>query len=67
MNIPINVAAAKHLDNLAKEQARNNVKLTEQLHQKQLCKCEYKSPFKDCPNCGPEYWESKKESTTKNL
>jgi hypothetical protein len=62
MNIPINVAAATHLDNKAKEKAREVLKKIEQSYEYEICNCDYKSPFKDCPNCGPEYWE-----TTQNI
>ena len=53
MNVPINTAAALHLDNIAKEQAREeqkqNVKIVKDRVKK--CGCSYESPFKDCPQC----------------
>ena len=54
MTIPINVAAAEHLDNLAKEKARETAKQTETIIKEQVkkCNCSYKSPFKDCLQCG---------------
>ena len=60
MNTIINTAAAQHLDDVAKEQAREASGKSEQLQKDRIkCNCgDCKSPFKDCPNCGPEYWES---------
>lgn len=59
MTIPINTTAALHLDAESKEQARQNCKQTSQSYNEKVkCNCmSYKSPFKNCPNCGPEYWE----------
>lgn len=54
MTIPINITAAKHLDDLAKQKARETAKLTKALVEEQVkkCSCNYESPFKDCPQCG---------------
>lgn len=54
MTIPINVAAAKHLDNLAKEKSRETAKQKQEIIKQQVkkCNCSYQSPFKDCPQCG---------------
>ena len=60
MNTIINTAAAQHLDDAAKEQARDASSQAENIHNQRVkCRCtEYKSPYENCPNCGPEYWES---------
>lgn len=54
MTVPINITAAKHLDDLAKQKAREAAKLTKALAEEQAkkCNCTYESPFKDCPQCG---------------
>ena len=54
MTVPINITAAKHLDDVAKQKAREATKLTKALAEEQLakCSCKYESPFKDCPQCG---------------
>lgn len=63
MNSIINTAAALHLDNTSKEAARetcNQAKIVQ--NERVKCNCsDYKSPFNDCPNCGPEYWEEQVE------
>ena len=48
MTIPINVAAAEHLDNLAKEKARETAKQKQEIIKEQVkkCNCSYKSPLK---------------------
>lgn len=60
MNVIINNAAAQHLDNTSKDYARDVAKKTTQAYEDIVkCNCSaYQSPYKDCPNCGPEYWET---------
>ena len=54
MTVPINITAAKHLDDLAKQKAREAAKLTKTQAEEQVkkCNCKYESTFKDCPQCG---------------
>ena len=54
MTIFINVAAAKHLDDIEKQKARETVKLKKTLAKEKVekCSCTYESLFKDCPQCG---------------
>lgn len=68
MNTVINTAAAQHLDDVAKEQARDAAtKLSQARKNIVKCNCNtYQSPFKDCPNCGPEYWETQNEISKTN-
>ena len=62
MNSIINTAAVQHLDNLSKDHAREASKQAEEVCSERVkCNCsDYQSPFKNCPNCGPEYWEEQK-------
>ena len=56
MNISINVAVATHLDDLAKEKAMETQKQTEKIvrQRAEKCRCSYKSPYEDCPNCSSD-------------